>query len=93
MNDLLRFKQYLALADQMLAVSTKEDLAQCARLLAINVAHYQSVYGDLTLDETLSAAYSDSPTQAQFALIASGMETLVGLLGGLTTDISATQSH
>lgn len=93
MSDTIRFKQYLALADQMLAVSSKEDIAQCARLLAINIAHYQSVYGDLTLDETLSVAYSESPTQAQLDLMANGMETLVGVLGGLTTDISPPKSH
>lgn len=85
MNDMTRFQQYLGLADQLLTVSSKEDIAECARLLAINVAHYQSVYGDLTLDETLTAAYSDKPTQAQLDLLASGLETLVGVLGGLSS--------
>lgn len=93
MTDMTRFKQYLGLADQLLSVSSKEDIAQCARLLAINIAHYQSVYGDLTLDETLNAAYSDQPNQAQIDLIANGMETLVGVLGGLTSDISQSKSH
>lgn len=93
MTDLTRFQQYLSLADQLLSVSSKEEIAECARLLAINVAHYQSVYGDLTLDATLNAAYADQPNQAQIDLMASGMETLVGVLGGLTSDINPDSSH
>jgi hypothetical protein len=93
MTDMNRFLQNLGLADQLLAVSSKEDIAQCARLLAINIAHYQSVYGDLTLDETLNAFYSEEPNQAQVDLITNGMETLVGVLGGLTADISQPKSH
>lgn len=90
MTDMSRFQEYLGLADQLLAVSSKEDIAECARLLAINVAHYQSVYGDLTLDETLTAAYSDTPTQAHIDLMASGMETLIGILGGLSSETDQT---
>jgi len=58
-----RFNQYLTLADQLASVATKDDLAECARLLAINVAHYQSAYGELPLDETLEMAY-DLPPKA-----------------------------
>jgi hypothetical protein len=93
MVDLTRFNQYLTLADQLLSVSSKEEIAECARLLAINVAHYQSVYGDLTLDATLNAAYADQPNQAQIDLMASGMETLVGVLGGLTSEFAQPKSH
>jgi hypothetical protein len=93
MVDMTRFNQYLTLADQLLSVSSKEEIAECARLLAINVAHYQSVYGDLTLDATLNAAYADQPNQAQIDLMTSGMETLVGVLGGLTSDITQSISH
>lgn len=93
MVDLTRFNQYLTLADQLLSVSSKEEIAECARLLAINVAHYQSVHGDLTLDATLNAAYADQPNQAQIDLMASGMETLVGVLGGLTSEINPDSSH
>lgn len=43
------FKQYLQLSEQI-SIATKEDLAGCARLLAINIAHYESVHGALPLD-------------------------------------------
>lgn len=77
------FQKYLTLGDQLANLATKEDLAECARLLAINIAHYQSKYGHLPLDETLAIAYTDEPNQSQMDLMARGMETFVGVLGGI----------
>ena len=88
-----RFQQYLQLADQLASVATKEDLAECARLLAINIAHYESVYGALPLDETLQMVYSETPNQAQIDLITSGMETMVGVLGGIVQGFDTKPSH
>jgi hypothetical protein len=42
MSALSRFDQYSKLADLLIEKVTKEDIAECARLLALNVAHYQS---------------------------------------------------
>ena len=44
MPDLLTFQQYYKLADQLIEKSSKEDIAECAKLLALNIAHYQSKY-------------------------------------------------
>ena len=93
MVDMSQFQQYLKVADQLTSVATKEDLAECARLLAINVAHYQSKYGQLPLDETLAMAYSDKPNQAQLDLMARGLETLVGVLGGIVQGFDEETSH
>ena len=83
MTDMHKFNQYLTLADQLTSLATKEDLAECARLLAINIAHYESVHGKLSLDSTLEMAYIDQPNQSQIDLMTRGMETLVGVLGGI----------
>lgn len=88
-----RFQQYLQLADQLASVATKEDLAECARLLAINIAHYESVYGALPLDETLQMVYSETPNQAQIDLMARGMETMVGVLGGIVQGFEPKPNH
>ena len=93
MVDMSQFQKFLKLADQLTSVATKEDLAECARLLAINIAHYQSKYGQLPLDETLAMAYADEPNQAQLDLMASGMETLVGVLGGIVQGFDEKTSH
>lgn len=88
-----RFQKYLTLADQLASAATKEDLAECARLLAINIAHYESVHGALPLDETLKMAYSDNPNQAQIDLITRGMETMVGVLGGIVQGFESKPQH
>ena len=93
MTDMYRFNQYLTLADQLANMATKEDLAECARLLAINIAHYESVHGPLPLAETLEMAYSDEPNQAQIDLMTRGMETMVGVLGGIVQGFEPKNSH
>ncbi len=51
MNALAEFKDHYKHLDEMIAESTKADLAECARLLALNVAHYKAKYGELPLEE------------------------------------------
>ena len=93
MVDMSQFQQYLKVADQLTSVASKEDLAECARLLAINIAHYQSKYGQLPLDVTLAMAYADKPNQAQLDLMARGFETLLGVLGGIVQGFDDKTSH
>jgi hypothetical protein len=54
MSDLSTFEQYNKPADLIFEKMSKEDLAECARLMAFNVKHYQSKYGELPLDETMA---------------------------------------
>lgn len=68
-------------------------MAECARLLAINIAHYESLHGSLPLDETLEMAYSDQPSQVQIDLMTIGMETMVGVLGGIVQGFDPKPSH
>ncbi len=43
--------------------STQEQLAEAARLLALNVAHYQMKYGEIALDDTLARVDSIEPSE------------------------------
>jgi len=87
MSELSKFAQYNKLADQLIEKVSKDDLAECARLLAINVAHYESKYGELPLDETLAMIGMIKPNEAQLRLMTNGMEVLVGVLGNIVTGI------
>ena len=93
MTNMQLFKQYLQLSDQLVKFASKEDLAECARLLAINIAHYESVHGALPLDETLWMAYAEEPNQAQIDLMSRGMETMVGVLGGIVQGFEPKSNH
>jgi len=50
-------------------------------LLALNVAHYPSKYGELPLDETLGMIGMGKPNTVQLQLMAAEMEVFVGVLG------------
>jgi len=87
MADLSTFAQYYKLADQLVDKVSKEDLAECARLMALNVAQYQSKYGELPLDETLAMINLDKPNEDQLKLMTDGMEIFVGVLGNVVAGV------
>ena len=87
MAEVQELSHYYQLAEQLIEKCSKEEIARCARILALNVAHYQSKYGELPLDETLAMIGMDNPTPKQLQLAADGMEVLVGVLGSLVTGL------
>jgi len=93
MTDLTKFRQYKEIADQLIEIADKEQLAECARLLALNVAHYEMQYGALPLDETLATTSSGKPNDQQAELVAKGMEVMVGVLGNIMQGLEDRVSH
>jgi len=87
MSDLKTFATYYKLADALIEKVTKDDLAETARLLAMNIAHYQSKYGELPLDETLAMLGQASPNDEQLKLLNAGMEIFVGVLGNIVSGV------
>jgi len=87
MSDLVNFQQYYNLADQLIEKSSKEEIAECAKLLALNVAHYQSKFGELPLEEKLAMLSMNYPNEEQLQLVTSGMEILVGVLGNVIAGV------
>lgn len=89
MADLEKFNQYLALESQLANIATKKDLIECARLLAINLAHYELTFGSLPLDETLAVLETDQPNEEQIKMLNRGMENFVGVLGNIVQGFDA----
>ena len=87
MADLSEFKQYYLLADRLIEESSKEELAECARVLALNVAHYQAKFGEIPLDDTLAILDATEPNEEQAAILRDGMEIIVGLLGNVMSGV------
>ncbi|OIR06062.1 hypothetical protein GALL_118590 [mine drainage metagenome] len=87
MSDFATFKQYYNLADHLIQKSSKDDVAETARLLAMNLAHYQSKYGALPLEETLAMIGIENPNDDQIQLLSDAMEILVGVLGNVVTRV------
>lgn len=87
MVDLLGFQQYYRLADALIENASKEQLAECARLLALNLAHYQGKYGEIPLEDILAVLGATEPNDEQAALLRDGMEILAGLLGNVLSGL------
>ena len=87
MADLKTFATYYKLADRLIEKVSKEDLAECARLLAMNIAHYQHKYGELPLSDTLAMLGLAQPNDEQLEILSSGMEIFVGVLGNVVSGI------
>ncbi len=84
MNALAEFKDYYKHLDEMIAESSKEGLAECARLLALNVAHYKSKYGELPLEEHQAMLDTQEIDEDLAKLLASGMLEMTMTLATVT---------
>lgn len=93
MREPIELKECMALVDKLVQVSGKEDLAECARLLAMNVAHYEIKYGPLPLEEHVAMAYSNELSDEQHTLMIRGMETMAGVLGNVIQGLDDKIGH
>jgi len=80
MNALAEFKDYYKRLDKLIAESSKADLAECARLLALNVAHYKAKYGELPLEEHQAMLEVDDIDEEMGKLLASGVLEMMSVL-------------
>ena len=83
----IRSAKYYNLADQLIEKSSKDDIAETARLLAMNLTHYHSRYGALPLEETLAMIGMERPNGEQILLLSHAMEILVEVLGNVVMGV------
>ncbi|MFO7541380.1 MAG: hypothetical protein R6W97_01030 [Thiobacillus sp.] len=87
MADLSDFQQYYKLANLLIEQASKEQLAECARLLALNLAHYQEKHGEMPLEDTLAVLGTTELNDEQAKMLRDGMEILAGLLGSVLSGL------
>ena len=83
MSSLSELSQLYDLTDQLIEKASKDDIAETARLLAVNLSHYQMKFGELPLDETMAMIDVENPNAEQTEMLANGMKNLIGLLGNV----------
>lgn len=87
MRDTSALDQTYELADILIRKATKEQLAECARLLAVNLAHHQINHGEIPVEKTLSLLRVSEPNEEHLNVLMEGMLNLIGVLvnvcGGL----------
>ena len=80
MTEMSTFDQTYELADMLMEKATKEQLAECARLLALNLAHHQTKHGEVSIDQTLALLRAFEPNEEHLDLLIDGMVNLIGVL-------------
>jgi nucleotide-binding universal stress UspA family protein len=96
MAELDDFAPYASLADQLIERATKEQLADVARLLALNIGWYQQRYGDVPQETLLKMVRAETLDEDTLALLSSGMQNLVSALlevTGLTDQLTDEPHH
>jgi hypothetical protein len=83
------FKAYWQLSEEMIANATKEDVAETARILALQAAHYARKYGDLQLPDLAHLLSATSVDDGNIGLLRDGTEALVGVLAMVSGGLGA----
>lgn len=90
----LEFRAYWQLSEEMIADATKEDLAEAARILAMQAAHFARKYGEMQLPDLHNLLTSTHADDESVGLLRDGTEAFVGVLAIVTgaggVDIDAT---
>jgi hypothetical protein len=78
------FRAYWQLSDELIAEATKEDLAETARILALQAAHYARKFGELPIPDLAQLLLTTSVDEDSVGLLRDGTEALVGVLAIVT---------
>lgn len=76
----LEFRAYWQLSEEMIAQATKEDLAETARILAMQAAHYARKHGEMQLPDLAHLLSMVTADEKSVELLRDGTEALVGVL-------------
>jgi hypothetical protein len=74
------FRAYWQLSEDLIADATKEDLADVARILGMQAAHYARKYGELPIPD-MTHLLANTTDEGSVALLRDGTMAFVGILG------------
>jgi len=80
MEDTAEFTAYSPLADDLIGKATKEQLADVARLLALNIGYYHEKFGDVPQETLLGMVRAETLNDESKRLLLHGMQNLVPAL-------------
>ena len=81
-----RFLALLKISDELIHDASKDELADLARVLALNIAQYRAQLGEIPVSDSLSLLL-DTKTlgDAQATALADGFEVLITVMKALAT--------
>jgi len=80
MEETADFAAYSRLADELIGKATKEQVADVARLLALNIGYYHEKYGDVPQDVLVGMVRAETLGDESKQLLLHGMQNLVSAL-------------
>lgn len=80
MDTFHEFRAYWQLSEDLIADATKEELAEVARILGMQAAHYARKYGELPIPD-MTRLLASTTDEESVALLRDGTIALVGILG------------
>lgn len=84
-----RLAQLTTLTDRMINDASMDAVVTAARILAIQLGHYQQKFGAVPLDETIDLLESKGLDENQAARIADGLEILAMALASVRENDSS----
>ena len=96
MTDTEDVRAYTRLADDLIERATKNQLADVARLLALNIGYYHQRYGDVPQDILLKMVRAEALDEETLALLSAGMQNLISALAeviGVTDGLQGESRH
>jgi hypothetical protein len=96
MNDDVKFAAYVHLSDELIEDAAKEEVAEVARILAIQCGYYETKYGEMPEDLFLRTIKSGKIDAKTLPFLLKGMENLIGALAetrGLDDDLEEAERH
>ena len=78
------FRAYWQLSEEMIAGASKEDIAEVARILAMQAAHYARKFGELPIPDLAHLLSATTVDDGSVGLLRDGTEALVGVLAMVT---------
>lgn len=81
-----RLAEFIKLTDRMIADASKDALAEAARMLAIQVCHYQRKYGIMPFEEAMELLETQSLDEEQAGWVADGLEMLAVAIASVKDD-------
>jgi len=79
-DTLAEFKAYWKLSEELVEKATKEQLAETARILALQSAHYARKHGELPLPSLFELLKTTQLDRAKTGLLRDGTQAFVGVL-------------
>ncbi|MEA1052484.1 hypothetical protein U5801_22140 [Lamprobacter modestohalophilus] len=84
MSEPTDLRTYLQIADELIARTSKEELADVARLLAINLGYYYERYGEVPQNTLMEMVRAETLSQEQSGVSIAGMKNLIAAVMEVT---------